>query len=134
MQTQRSSLDTRRRRHRRRHGRPLALPLVLTLCAAGQLPPGAHQDGRSGAFVVQLARRLTSVHPDVLEALALERSEYRTDRLLELGADLSEALVAYGQGLVGESSVRVAALDVATEAAAVWAATCGLSLTPEVRP
>ena len=73
-------------------------------------------------------RRLGDVHPDVLEALALERPQYRTDRLLELGAELSDLLLRYEAGGVGESTIRSAALDVASEAASVWASTCGLPL------
>jgi hypothetical protein len=118
---------TRRRRHRRRAPRrPLVLPLVL--CAGTQAPAVVAQGGRSGAFAVQLARRLAGVHPAVLEALALERPQWRTARLLELGAELTDSLEAYAGGLAGESVVRTAALAVAAEAAAVWASTCGLPL------
>jgi hypothetical protein len=86
------------------------------------------QDAPPGAFALQLARRLAGVPPDVLEALALERPQYRSDRLPELGAELTDSLEAYAGGLVGESVVRTAALAVAAEAAAVWASTCGLPL------
>jgi hypothetical protein len=121
------------RYHRRRHRRPQGRPLLLTLALRvdHETPPVVPQDAQCGPFAVQLARRLSSVHPDVLEALSLERPQWRTDHLLELGADLSDALVAYGQGLVGESVVRTAALDVAAEAGAVWTATCGLPLDTE---
>ena len=112
-----------RRRYRRRARR---LPFALCVCA--QEPVVGAQDARSGTFTSQLARRLTGVHPDVLEALALERPQYRTDRLLGLGADLAGSLEAYAGGQVGESVVRTAALAVAEEAALVWASTCGLPL------
>jgi hypothetical protein len=86
------------------------------------------QDALSWAFVARLARRLAGVRPDVMGALAIERPQYRTDCLLELGAELSDSLVAYGQSLVGESVGRDTALAVASEARAVWTATCGLPL------
>jgi hypothetical protein len=72
----------------------------------------------------------------VLEALALERPQYRaslrSDRLLELGAELGDSLAPYAAGVIGESVVRTAALAVAAEAAAVWAATCGRPLAEGV--
>jgi len=117
---------TQRRRHRRPRGRPLLLTLALRVDHPA--PAVVPQDAPGGASALQLARRLAGVHPDVLEALALERPAFRSDRLLELGADLSESLEAYGQGLIGESVVRTAALAVAVESAAVWLATCGLPL------
>ena len=83
--------------------------MTLCVCGAGAHGPGVqdpartHQEAPGGAFWFQLARRLTGVHPDVLEALALERPQWRTDRLLELGADLSDCLERYEAGGVGEA-------------------------------
>jgi hypothetical protein len=68
--------------------------------------------------------------------LAADRPVYRADRLLELAADLSDAVVAHAlpddaPGRVGESTVRVAALKVAAEAALVWGSTCGRPAGPQ---
>jgi hypothetical protein len=51
--------------------------------------------------------------------------------LLDLSSDLSELLVRYEAGAVGEALLRSAALDVAQESASIWAATCGLPLEAE---
>jgi hypothetical protein len=64
---------TRRGRYRR----PRVLPVTLCVCA--QAHPVVAQDGHDGAFASQLARRLAGVHPDALEALALERPAWRAE-------------------------------------------------------
>ena len=95
-----------RRRRRRPRGRPVRL--TLTLRVDRQAPARSPQGACSGVFAVQLARRLTGVHPDALEALALDHPQYRTDRLLELGAELGDALAPYAAGVVSESVVPTA--------------------------
>ena len=87
-----------RRRYRRPRGRPVFL--TLTLCVDQQARPVGAQDARSGAFAFQLApaARFSGVHPDILEALALERPQWRADRLLELGAEVSDLLPRYEAG------------------------------------
>jgi hypothetical protein len=81
-------------------------------------------------FAGQLRARLAATSADELAFLAADPPPYRCDRLLELGADLADALIAYAlpdgsSGRVGESAVRMAALGVAAEAGRIWTATCG---------
>jgi hypothetical protein len=64
--------------------------------------------------------------------LAVERPRWRADRLLELSSDLSDLLLNYEAGAVGEALIRGAALDVAQESASICAATCGLPLNAGV--
>ena len=74
-------------------------------------------------FVVRLRRRLAQLDPVDVTVLVEKSSLYRPDMLFELGADLSETVLAHEQGRVGDDAVREAALDVAVEACKVWIAT-----------
>jgi len=60
-----------------------------------------------------------------VEALRMLAAAYRSDRLIELAADLADCVVAYGTGRVGPTGVRFAASLVVQETAAVVLATVG---------
>ena len=62
---------------------------------------------------------------DRAAALRMLAAAYRSDRLIELCADLADCVVAYGTGRVGPSPVRHAARLVVQECEAVVLATVG---------
>src|SRR5262245_56591448 len=89
----------RQRRHPRRR-----LHVSVTLMLATTAPTGPPP--REETFAEQLAHRLGTTHPEVLEALTLEPANFRCERLAELCADLTDLVVAYDDRLMGESTIR----------------------------
>lgn len=76
-------------------------------------------------FVDRLRMRLGQLDPVDVTVLMEKSASYRTDMLLELGADLADVVVCHQVGRVGEDAVREAAVAVCAEAAKVWMA-CAL--------
>ena len=74
-------------------------------------------------FLDRLRFALARVTAVDLAILAEKSASYRTDSLLELGADLSDTLVKHHYAEVNETVVREAAVAVAAEAFKVWVAT-----------
>lgn len=86
---------------------------------------------RAPSFGALVDERLRDPAERIRPALLRDvEPKYRADRLLELGADLADAVEAHARpagahGKVGDDVVRAAALAVAVEAAQVWLATTG---------
>lgn len=77
----------------------------------------------AGRFLDRLRLVLGRVEAVDLAILAEKSAPCRTDALLELGADLSDACVGFAAGRMNETVVREAAVAVAVEAFKIWVAT-----------